>query len=108
MEYGCSSIDSIRFMRRDCTDQNFFNVGATKYHFDRKALSDCLSSFIYYDRAQCGRITLVERNRKLNTGDCQLLDHITRLLAVSMGKAGPAAPPDGDHYSCLLYTSRCV
>ena len=23
MEYGCSSIDSIRFMRRDCTDQNF-------------------------------------------------------------------------------------
>ena len=99
MEYGCSSIDSIRFMRRDCTDQNFFNVGATKYHFERKALSDCLSSFIYYNRAQCGRITLVERNRRLNTGDSQLLDRITRLLAVSMGKTGPAAPPDGDHYS---------
>lgn len=102
MEYGCSSIDSMRFMKNDCPDQNFFHTGATKYHFENKALSDCLSAYITYSQTQCGRLTVVERTRKLNHGDVQIMNHMIHLLGISLGERGARAVTSSQNYGVFM------
>ncbi|MBE6014849.1 MAG: hypothetical protein E7241_05740 [Lachnospiraceae bacterium] len=43
--------------------------------------SNCLSTSIFYDNFNCGRLTILEVKRKLNVGDIQLTSILTSLIA---------------------------
>lgn len=43
--------------------------------------SNCLSTNIFYDNMNCGRLTILEVKRKLNVGDIQLTSILTSLIA---------------------------
>ena len=46
--------------------------------------SNCLSTNVYYDNINCGRLTILEVKRKLNVGDIQLTSILTSLISPYM------------------------
>lgn len=55
---------------------------AQRFHFsNKKILSNCLSVSVTYDNVIYGRINVLEKNRVLNDGDVQLLNHLARGIA---------------------------
>lgn len=85
--YGYSSIRFVRYMKSLYNQMDFYkDCGARLYQFDKKKQElKCMSSAIYFESSQCGRIGVVEKDRTLNNGDIQMLNYLTSLLAPSLG-----------------------
>lgn len=85
--YGYSSVDFVRYMKSLYNKMDFYkDCGARIYKFDKKYHElSCMSCAIYFESIQCGRIGVVEKDRALNSGDIQMLNYLTALLAPSLG-----------------------
>ena len=51
------------------------------------ALTNCLSSLIIYKGMICGRVNVLETDRKLNRGDVQNLEYLIHVLSLYIGRA---------------------
>lgn len=82
--YGSSSLDVYTFMKNDpLTD--YRKAGTHYYRMNNPMMSNCISSIILYDGVTCGRINVLEKDRELNRGDMQIVDHLIHTLSMPMG-----------------------
>lgn len=80
--YGYSSLNSIQKMRYDYSSIDFLHHGLQPYYFssNQQMKFGGVSYCMYCDNLICGRITLLAKERPLNTGDYQLLQTIAEVL----------------------------
>lgn len=80
--YGYSSLSSIQKMRYDYNTIDFLHHGLQPYYFssNQQMKFGGVSYCMYCDNLVCGRITLLSKERPLNTGDYQLLQTIAEVL----------------------------
>ena len=90
-KYGYSSLNSIRAMRYDNSSIDFTHYGSQSFQFQRSntMLYGGISYCMIFNEGVCGRITLLEKNRKLNAGDSQLVTRLAKFLEPRLGR--PAA-----------------
>ena len=90
--YGYSSLNSVRNMRRE-PGLDPGHSGVQTFSLQRSAGMDYggVSCSMIFNEAVCGRLTLLEKGRKLNPGDSQLLDRLAKLLSPRLGavQTGP-------------------
>lgn len=82
-KYGFSSYDTAQMMF-DMPQQRKQSLANTPQimKFPKSAhKSNCLTTSIFYDNINCGRLTILEVKRKLNKGDIQLTTILTSLIA---------------------------
>ena len=86
-KYGYSSLNSIRSMRYDYGNLDFGRSGAQFFRFQNSSYMQYggVSYNMIFNEAACGRITLLEKFRKVNAGDVQLLERLARLLEPKLG-----------------------
>ena len=86
-KYGYSSLNSIRSMRYDNNNVDFTHYGSQSFQFQRSntMLYGGISYCMIFNEGICGRITLLEKNRKLNAGDSQLIERMAKLLEPRLG-----------------------
>ncbi|MBR4428631.1 MAG: helix-turn-helix domain-containing protein [Clostridia bacterium] len=91
-KYGYSSLNSIRAMRYDNSSVDFTHYGSQSFQFQRSStmLYGGISYCMIFNEGVCGRITLLEKNRKLNAGDSQLIERLAKLLEPRLGRPSPA------------------
>ena len=91
-KYGYSSLNSIRAMRYDNSSVDFTHYGSQSFQFQRSStmLYGGISYCLIFNEGVCGRITLLEKNRKLNAGDSQLIERLAKLLEPRLGRPSPA------------------
>lgn len=82
-ENGFSSIQAIKDINKDRDWlRKRSKSDAQRFHFsNKKKLSNCLSVSVVYDNVIYGRINVLEKDRMLNEGDVQLLNHLSRGIA---------------------------
>ena len=93
-KYGYSSLNSIRAMRYDNSNVDFTHYGSQSFQVQRNnsMLYGGISYCMIFNEGICGRITLLEKNRKLNAGDSQLIERMAKLLEPRLG--GAASTPN--------------
>ncbi|MBR4754937.1 MAG: hypothetical protein IK054_07130, partial [Lachnospiraceae bacterium] len=82
-KYGFTSYDTAQMMF-DMPAQRKQSLANTPQimKFPKSAhKSNCLTTSIFYDNINCGRLTILEVKRKLNKGDIQLTTILTSLIA---------------------------
>lgn len=86
--YGFSSLSAMQQMKYDYGNIEFWRHSAQPFEFSSGRLLNLggLSYCLYCNDAVCGRITVLEHERKLNTGDLQLLDLMAAMLEPSLGQ----------------------
>ncbi|MGX8714380.1 MAG: PucR family transcriptional regulator [Lachnospiraceae bacterium] len=84
--YGASSMDVYLYMRSDQLN-NYNREGVQYFHMSNPALTNCLSSLIIYKGMICGRVNVLETDRKLNRGDVQNLEYLIHVLSLYIGRA---------------------
>ncbi len=86
-KYGYSSLNAIQQMRYDYPNIEFWHHGTQTFRFSDDFLSySGVSYCLYCNDVICGRITLLEKDRPLNTGDCQLLEQLAAILEPGLGQ----------------------
>lgn len=87
-QYGYSSLQAIQYMRYYHANINFTHQGFQAYELsEKKHLAyNGLSYCMFCNEVLCGRLNLLERDRKLNPGDYQILEKVSQLLEPSLGK----------------------
>ena len=100
-KFGYPSLNSIRTMRGDSSTVDFSRYGPQAFRFHRSStmLYGGVSYTMMFAGANCGRITLLEKNRKLNAGDSQLIERLAKLLEPQLGGG---SSPDSSHVN-LFY-----
>lgn len=82
--YGFSSIDSGRKMARGRITRHFHNR-LMRYTFPADAdMLNCTCAAIMQDSLPVGYMTVLEKDRKINQGYMQLLDMVSKRLALAM------------------------
>ncbi|MDO5410516.1 MAG: helix-turn-helix domain-containing protein [Lachnospiraceae bacterium] len=82
--YGSSSLDVYTYLKNDPLN-NYDTTGAQYYRMNNPCMSNCISSLIIYDGTVCGRINILEKDRELNRGDLQIVNHLIDALSLPMG-----------------------
>lgn len=92
-KYGYSSLASVSYMMRDHS-VNFSRPGCQAYKFKENSNMSYggVSYTMEFGGIYCGRITILEKNRQLNTGDIQLLKIIAEYLQPVLGITSPTSP----------------
>lgn len=87
-KYGYSSLNAIQHMRYNYGNLNFDRPGFQPFQFSGSALLaySGVSYCMFCNEVSCGRINLLEIDRKLNAGDYQLLDKLGSILEPSLGQ----------------------
>lgn len=82
-KHGYSSFQAIESINNDAEwRKHYSKVGAQRFHFpDKRKLSNCISAAVVHDNVRYGRVCVLEKNRPLNEGDMQLLNHLVRAIA---------------------------
>ncbi len=82
-KYGFSSFDTAQMIFDNPIQRKQSLVNTPQImKFPKDAhKSNCLSTNIFYDNMNCGRLTILEIKRKLNVGDIQLTSLLTSLIA---------------------------
>lgn len=81
--YGSVSIDVYSYFKNDRVN-NYETEGAHYYRMNNRLITNCISSLILYDHTICGRINILEKSRKLNPGDIQMLNYLVQILSLAM------------------------
>ena len=88
--YGYSSLNSMRTMRYDYSNIDFEHYGCQTFQFDSKSLMfGGVSYCMQFNGVNCGRLTVLSKNRPLNAGDYQLVEKIARMLEPRLGAYHP-------------------
>ena len=91
-KYGYSSLNSLRSIRYDYSNFDFSHYGSQSFYFQRSNSMQFggVSYTMIFNDAFCGRLTLLEKGRRINAGDTQLIERIAKLLEPRLGAAAPA------------------
>lgn len=89
--YGYSSLNSMRTMRYDYSNIDFNHYGCQTFQFDssKSMAFGGVSYCMQFNEVNCGRITVLAKNRALNPGDYQLIEKIARMLEPRLGSYHP-------------------
>ncbi len=89
--YGYSSLNSMRTMRYDYSNIDFDHYGCQTFSFEsNKSLPfGGVSYCMQFSGVNCGRMTVLAKNRQLNPGDYQLVEKICRMLEPRLGAYQP-------------------
>ena len=92
-KYGYSSLNSIRAIRYDYSNFDFSHCGSQSFYFQRSNAMQFggVSYTMVFNDAFCGRLTLLEKTRRINSGDTQLMERIAKLLEPRLGAVSPTA-----------------
>ncbi|MCD7867270.1 MAG: helix-turn-helix domain-containing protein [Clostridiales bacterium] len=87
-EYGYSSVHAVQQLRREFTNLDFEKHGTQPFEPRSHSLISYsgLSYCLYFNEIACGRLTLLSKDRPLNTGDYQLLEYLAIQLEPSLGQ----------------------
>ena len=101
--YGYSSLNSVRTIRREPGLDPTHN-GVQTFSLQRSAGMEYggVSCAMIFNEAVCGRLTLLEKTRKLNPGDSQLLERLARLLSPRLGASHNQPDPHTNVFFRLL------
>lgn len=85
--YGYSSLDYIQKFRRTYSQNDFYIKNKAQLFSLGPELDNCvtMSVAVYYDNLFCGRINVLETDRKLNLGDIQILEILASHLSPYLG-----------------------
>lgn len=86
-KYGACSPDAYNYFQNDLVN-NYISTTAQYYHVNNPKVTDCISSLIVYKNNICGRINILEKDRPLNRGDMQVVNYLTKTIALSMNIHG--------------------
>ena len=103
-KYGYSSLNSIRAMRVDYSNIDFSHYGTQSFRFQNSSsmLYGGVSYAMIFNEASCGRLTLLEKGRKINAGDIQLMERLAKLLEPRLGASTTAPNPHTNVFFKLL------
>ena len=89
--YGYSSLNSMRTMRYDYSNIDFDHYGCQTFQFDSSSTMAFggVSYCMQFNGVNCGRITVLAKDRPLNAGDYQLVEKIARMLEPRLGAYQP-------------------
>lgn len=108
VKYGHSSVKALQYMRHESLEVEYMsaeNPAAQPFFFTQEYLNARgITCPIVYSGSMVGRINVFERERKLNTGDMQLLNFIASQLAPTLGISGEGSDvnPNAELLSNLL------
>ena len=87
-KYGYSSLNSIHAMRiQNAADYTRAGSNIVRFQSNTTMQYGGISYNILFNEGVCGRITLLEKNRRINPGDTQLIERIAKLLEPRLGSA---------------------
>ncbi len=103
-KYGYSSLNSIRSMRYDYANIDFAHYGSQSFQFQRSNIMQYggVTYTMIFNEANCGRINLLEKCRKINAGDTQLLERLAKMLEPKLGAITLAPNPHINVFFRLL------
>ena len=85
-KYGYSSLNSINAMRaNNFTDYSRGGSNIIRFQSNNTMQYGGISYNILFNDSICGRITLLEKNRRINAGDAQLIERMAKLLEPRLG-----------------------
>lgn len=103
-EHGYSSLNSIHALRVQKTGLTPAHNGSQRYHFIQGSAMHYggMLYTIYSNEEACGYFTLLEKTRRLNAGDSQLLERMAKLLETRLAGSGGASDSHIYVFSRLL------
>lgn len=106
-EHGHSSVRVIEYMMNTGKSHEFYmSSHAQIYHFpDQDIQTDMISAALYYENTHCGRLNVIEYERKLNPGDIYMVDLLGGYLSQILGQINRS---DGEREKLLPYFSRML
>ena len=103
-KYGYSSLNSIRAMRYDYSNIDFSHSGSQSFRFNNSGIMQYggVSYTMIFNEANCGRLTLLEKGRKINSGDIYLIERLAKLLEPRLGAVTVTPNPHTNVFFKLL------
>ncbi|MCC6093935.1 MAG: helix-turn-helix domain-containing protein [Eubacterium sp.] len=107
--YGYSSLNSIYQIEYDELEPGN-KEGCARFHWKQNVENanpfHGISKTLYFGGVECGRVSVVERNRKTNAGDVQLLQRLGQILQPYVGiQARRQEKPENPMYDYLFEQS---
>ena len=86
--YGYSSLNAVQQMRYHYGNFDYWHHGPKMYSFSGSQLMGYsgLTYCMYCNDSVCGRINVLAKDRELNLGDAQLLQHMAMILEPVLGQ----------------------
>ena len=90
-QYGYSSIEYIRHFKNTYPTKDYYTKNKPQLFCFGKELEDSvtLSTALYHKQSYCGRINVLQYDRKINPGDYQLLDILIPILSNALKNMPP-------------------
>lgn len=82
--YGYTSVKAIDCMKYNGQNKDFTKMGMQRFEFDEGLMYPGITYSLYFQDVLCGRINLLEKERRLNKGDYQILELLADLLKTGM------------------------
>lgn len=93
--YGYSSVMAVNSYSSTYQNEPMLSTKPSMFRSTNAVQSDCLSVMLVSEHTVCGRINILETDRKLNSGDMQLLGYLADIVTSAMS----SDDPDGAHVS---------
>ena len=86
-EYRCSSIESVDFFKvfSQNIDNSLSNIPQILESKSSRTRYNIANQKVFWQDELCARLVLIEKDRTLNSGDLQLLQHIANVIAPYLG-----------------------
>ena len=103
--YGYSSLNSLRYMREEHQETNYTRYGhkTTSFRQDEIYGSGGVVYSLQFNGVSCGRILVLEKKRKFNNGDYQLLERLAQYLEPILGAAGGESRQQFNAFYALIF-----
>lgn len=99
--YGYTSVNAVNQLKKNTPAGIFWRHGIQRFHASEGGAVgfDGVSYGVFSGETYCGRLTLLEKEKKLNRGDIQILKYIGDLLEPVL--SGRESPEDGRNGNVL-------
>ena len=103
--YGYSSLNSLRYMREEHLETNFTRYGhkTTSFKEDEPYRFGGISYNMQFNSIACGRMLVLEKKRKFNNGDFQLLERLAQYLEPILGASGGESRQQFNAFYALIF-----
>ncbi len=83
--YGYSSVVAVNHLSGSGLQESFNSAKPFLYHSPVASNPDCLSIMLLHEGTNCGRINVIQHDRKINYGDMQLLNYLSEIITSTLG-----------------------
>ncbi len=83
--YGYSSVVAVNHLSGPGLQESFNSSKPFLYHSPVSSQPDCLSIALVHENTNCGRINIIQHDRKINYGDMQLLNYLSEIITSTLG-----------------------